>query len=199
MKKSLALCLLFLSGVLAGADHLPVKLLAWGKPENALAGINLEHDSPADVLQKLGPPTKKITVPNNPEWAGYLWDRASFRLEVEIARGKDKDYLGNVTIVRLGGARGPASTTVARESTGRGLKLGDTLETLKSIYGSRFQRSKQASVPAATEPFLSVPGDETAVVQWTPIEFTLTAGIDSQGRIIALRLSPPECYPGECQ
>src|SRR5580698_4579455 len=115
MKKSLVLCLLFLSGVFAVADHLPAKLLARGKPENTLAGINLEHDSPVQVLQELGPPTKKITVPNNPQWTGYLWDTANLRLEVEVTRGKDKDYLGNVTVVRLGGARGPDSTTAARE------------------------------------------------------------------------------------
>ncbi len=89
--------------------------------------------------------------------------------------------------------------TGATDSTGQGLKLGDTLDSLKSLYGSRFQLSKQAPVPATTDPFLSVPGSQTAVVQWTPIEFTLTAGLDSQGRIIALRLSPPECYPGGCQ
>jgi hypothetical protein len=199
MKKTLALCLFFLSGVGAIADHLPAKLLARGKPENTLAGINLERDNPADALRKLGPPTKKITAPNNPQWTGYLWDTASLRLEVEVTRGKDKDYMGNVTVVRLGDASGTASTTVARESTGRGLKLGDTLEALRSIYGSRFQLSKQANVPATTDPFLSVPGSQTVVVQWTPIEFTLTAGLDSQGRIIALRLSPPECYPGGCQ
>src|SRR5277367_2160557 len=123
MKKSPALCLLFVSGVLAVADHLPAKLLARGKPENTLAGINLEHDNPADVLQKLGSPTKKITVPNNPQWTGYLWDTASLRLEVEVTRGKDRDYTGNVTVVRLGDAPGTASTTASRESTGRGLKL----------------------------------------------------------------------------
>jgi hypothetical protein len=78
------------------------------------------------------------------------------------------------------------------------LKLGDTLDTLKRTYGNRFELSKQTNVPTDTDLFLSVPGSQTAVVQWTPIEFTLTAGFDSQGRIIALRLSPPECYPGEC-
>jgi len=80
------------------------------------------------------------------------------------------------------------------------LKLGDTLDALKGLYGSRFQLSKQANIPPATStPFLAVPGNETATVQWTPIEFTLTAGLDSAGRIVALRLQPPECYPGGCQ
>jgi len=142
MKKTEALCLLFLSGVVAIADHLPAKLQAWGKPENTLAGINLEHDNPADVLQSLGPPTKKVTVPNNPQWTGYLWGTPNLRIEVEVSRGNGKDYLDQVTIVRLGGDSGAASSNGSsnsvRESTGRGLKLGDTIETLKSLYGSRF-------------------------------------------------------------
>jgi hypothetical protein len=198
MQRTLAVCLLFLSGVVAIADHLPAKLQARSKPENTLAGINLEHDDAAEVLKILGPPTKKVTVPNNPQWTGYLWDMGNVRLEVEVTRGKSKDYLGQLTVIRLGGGSSVA-TPATRETTGRGLKLGDTLDGLKSLYGSRFQLSKQANVPADTDPFLSVPGVQTVVVQWAAIEFTLTAGFDSQGRIIALRLSPPECYPGGCQ
>jgi hypothetical protein len=199
MKKTLSLCLLLLCCVLAVADHLPAKLQARGRPENTLAGIDIEHDTPATVLRKLGPPTKKVSVPNNPQWTGYLWDTPNLRLEVEVTRGKDKDYLGTVTIVRRGDATDPAPAPAGRESTGRGLKLGDTLETLKGLYGGRFQVGKQDAVPVNTDPFLSVPGSQTAVVQWTPIEFTLTAGFNNGGRIIALSLSPPECYPGECR
>ncbi len=198
MKKIFVLCLFFLSGVVAIADHLPARLQARGKPENTLAGINLEHDDAVKVLKSLGPPTRKVTVPNNPQWTGYLWDTATTRLEVEVSRGKGKDYLGRVTVVRLGG-EGLPGALAARESTGRGLKLGDTLDTLKRFYGNRFQLSKQADVPTDTDPFSAVPGAQTVVVQWTPIEFTLTAGLDSQGRIIALSLDPPECYPGGCQ
>ena len=91
MKKTFALCLFFLSGVGAIADHLPAKLQARGKPENTLAGINLEHDDPVEVLKSLGPPTRKVTVPNNPQWTGYLWDTATTRLEVEVSRGKSKN------------------------------------------------------------------------------------------------------------
>jgi hypothetical protein len=184
--------------MVAIADHLPAKFQARGKPENILAGINLEHGNPAAVLQSLGPPTRKVTVPNNPQWTGYLWDSPTTRLEVEVSRGNGKDYLNRVTIVRLGGEAAPATKT-ARESTGRGLKLGDALDRLKKLYGNRFQLSKQTPVPVTTDPFGSIPGVETAVVQWTPIEFTLTAGFDSQGQIIALSLDPPECYPGGCK
>src|SRR5277367_5419802 len=116
MKKLLALCLLFVTGMVAIADHLPAKLQARGKPENTLAGINLEHDDAAGVLQRLGPPTKKVTVPNNPQWTGYLWNTGNLRLEVEVTRSKSKDYLGQLTVVRLGGGSSPASLA-ARETT----------------------------------------------------------------------------------
>jgi hypothetical protein len=199
MKKLLALCLLFVSGMVAIADHLPAKLQARGKPENTLAGINLERDTPDEVRRKFGPPTKTIKAPNNPGWTGYLWQTADTRLEVEVTKGRTRDYLGGITIVRMNGESSTSVWTTLPPSTGRGLKLGDTLDTLKKLYGNRLQLSKQAPVPADTDPFLSVPGVETAVVQWSPIEFTLNAGFDNQGRIIALRLNPPECYPGGCQ
>jgi hypothetical protein len=79
------------------------------------------------------------------------------------------------------------------------VKLDDDLATLKAKYGSLLQVSKQASVAADSAPFLSIPGTETATVQWTPMEFTLTAGLDADGRIIAIQLRPPSCYPGGCK
>ena len=137
-------------------------------------------------------------MPNNPQWTGYLWDTPDSRLEVEVSKGKSRDFLDSITVVRLrDGSTSPKAT--ANESTGRGLKLGDSIDQLTMLYGSKFQVSKQAKVPVDTDPFLSVPGSETAVVQWAQMEFTLTAGLDEQGKIIALRLSPPECYPGGCK
>ena len=41
MKKTLALCVVFLSGILAVADHLPANLLAKGKPETTLAALRM--------------------------------------------------------------------------------------------------------------------------------------------------------------
>jgi hypothetical protein len=168
-------------------------------PETTLAGISFETAKPEEVLRRLGPPTKTVRVPNNPYWAGYLWQTANTRIEVEVSKGRARDYIETVTLVRLNG-ESPASLWKAPEaSTGQGLKLGDTLDALKKIYGSRLQVSKQAPVPPDTEPFLSVPWVETATVQWTPMEFTLTAGLDAEGKIIALRLRPPSCYPGGCK
>jgi hypothetical protein len=198
MKKVFAVCVFALFAAIAVADHLPAALQARGKPETILAGIDLAHGDADEVLQKFGPPTKKVTVPNNPQWTGYLWDTSTTRLEVEVSRGKDKNYLNAVTIVRLGdGARNAADAT--GDSTGQGLRLGDNLGQLKKIYGSRFKLSKQTPKAADTPPFLDVPGVQTVMVQWTSLEFTLMAGLDAQGHIVALRLRPPECYPGGCE
>jgi hypothetical protein len=197
VKKALVLCCLFLSICKATADHLPANLLTHGKPEEILAGISLAHGDADVVLKSLGPPTRKVTVPNNPQWTGYAWETPGNRLEVEISRGKDKNYIDRVTVVLLGGASA-SGAPAGRDATGRGLRLGDSLAQLKKIYGNRFKLGKQADVPVNTPPFLSLPGVQTATLQWTPLEFTLTAGFDAGGRIIALSLSPPECYPGGC-
>jgi hypothetical protein len=181
------------------ADHLPEKLLAHGRPETTLAGIGLETTMPDEVVRRLGPPAKTVRAPNNPYWTGYLWQTANIRIEVEISKGRTRDYIGTVTIVRLGNEPQDAAAKQPDLSTGQGLKLGDTLDTLKKVYGSRLQVDKQTAVPVDTKPFLSVPGVETATIQWTPMEFTLTAGLDAQGKIIALRLRPPSCYPGGCK
>lgn len=181
------------------ADHLPEKLLARGKPETTLAGINLESTTPEEVLRRLGPPIKTVRVPNNPQWTGYLWQAANTRIEVEVSRGRTRDYIETVTVVRLNGESPASASKQPNVSIGQGLKLGNSLDALKALYGSRMQVDKQAAVPVDTKPFLSVPGVETATIQWTPMEFTLTAGLDAEGRIIALRLRPPECFPGGCK
>jgi hypothetical protein len=181
------------------ADHLPAKLLALGKPETTLAGINLESTSPDEVLRRLGPPTKTVTVPNNPYWAGYLWQTANLRIEVEVTHSKTKKYVGAVTIVRMSGESPTSVWKIPDAATGRGLKLGDSLDSVKSIYGSKLRVSKQEPVPADAAPFSSIPGVEMVTLQWKSMEFTLTAGLDAEGKIIALRLQPPECYPGGCK
>ena len=199
MRKLLLLALLLAANI-AIADHLPESLMARGEPEDTLAGINLRTTTADEVMKKFGPPTRKVTVPNNPAWTGYLWSNQNTQLEVEVSRGRSRDYVETITVVRLNNTSPLSVNNLAEaEATGRGLKLGDTLDTLKGIYGSRLKLDKQASVPADADPFLSMPGSQTATLQWRKLDFTLIAGLDSQGRIIALRLRPPSCYPGGCK
>jgi hypothetical protein len=196
MKRFLTFALLVFAGFSAEGDHLPSRLLAYGAPETSLAGIDLRNGDADEVLKRLGAPTQKVTVPNNPQWTGYLWDTPATRLEIEVTNGKGKNYLRRITLVRLGGG---GSQVQLKESTGRGLKLDDTLETLKGIYGHRFLLSGQQPVAATVDPFREMPGVRTATLQWASLEFTLVAGLDVSGKIIALQLSPPECYPGGCR
>jgi hypothetical protein len=195
MKRRLAFWLLLLGGFQAAADHLPEKLLARGKPETVLAGVDLRTATPAAVLRQFGPPTRTIRVPNNPGWTGYLWDKEGVRLEIEVSQGKRGDYIDTVTVVRLGNATRPESPP----ATGAGLRLGDSLDRLKQLYGDRLQMLRQAPVPVSTGPFELTPGSQIAVLQWSSLEFTLTAGLDAEGKVVALRLRPPECYPGGCR
>ena len=46
------------------ADHLPEELLADGKPETKLAGIDLTHDNLDRVVQMYGKPKREVKVPN---------------------------------------------------------------------------------------------------------------------------------------
>jgi hypothetical protein len=196
MRTLIFFSLLVVISVTAVADHLPETLMARGKLETTLAKVNLETGSVDEVLKRLGPPTRKITAPNNPYWAGYVWDSPTTRLEVEVTHSKTRQFLGGVTVVRMKPAD---ASSDASESTGRGLKLGDTLDDLKRIYGPKLQLVKQENIPADTAPFLYTPGSELAIVQWKSLDFTLTAGLDDQGRILALSLRPPSCYPGGCK
>lgn len=198
MKRLLALVLLLAGGLSAGADHLPAKLMAMGSPEDTLAGIHLRTATWDGVVKKYGAPTKTVTVPNNPNWTGYLWDSAGTRLEVEVTHSKTRQYVDTITVVRVGSSLGGDKLADAG-ATGRGLKLGDSLEDLKRVYGARFLLLKQDAVPVETTPFSETPGSEVAIVQWMKLDFTLTAGLDAGGKIVALRLRLPSCYPGGCQ
>jgi hypothetical protein len=201
MKKLLLFAFLSMAAsIWVRADHLPEKLMAVGNPEDTLAGINMRTSTFEDVLKEFGLPSKKITVPNNPAWTGYLWRSGDIQLEVEVTHGKSRDSVDTITVVHLIGVTSQAAPNFGTvDSTGRGLKLGDSLDTLKRLYGSRFKVDNQDNVPDDTQPFLSVPGSQTATIQWMKLDFTLTAGLDRNGKIVAMRLRLPSCYPGGCQ
>jgi hypothetical protein len=183
--------MLILAGPTA-ADHLPEKLLATGQPEKILAAINLEKTKFDDVVRMYGPPTREVKVPNNPAWTGYVWETARAKLEVSVNRGPAGDAIGDVYIE--GTDSGPMG------STGRGLRLGDDMRTLKRIYGSRFEVSHPSGASLRNrKEFAGVAADRQVDVQWKSQEFTLTIGFNVRGKIMALWLVPPECYPGECE
>src|ERR1051326_1313257 len=67
----------------ASADHLPDALLASGKPETVLAGIDLKSSTLKKVIGLYGAPTRQKTAASNPAWIGYLWELPGARLEVD--------------------------------------------------------------------------------------------------------------------
>jgi hypothetical protein len=172
------------------ADHLPEPLLALGKPERTLAGIDIQNAKLADVVQRYGVATRKVNVPNNPDWTGYVWEKSAVKLEVGVQGSADLGVIESMYVE--GTDRGLTA------STGAGLRLGDSVEAIKKIYGTRFQEIKQSKIRQERREFMGIGQSHLIVLQWKSVEFTLMVGFNQDGKIAALMLMPPECYPGDC-
>ena len=173
------------------ADHLPEELLADGKPETKLAGIDLTHDNLDRVVQMYGKPKREVKVPNNPSWTGYVWELPEVKIELGVISGPSGKHIRDVYIE--GTAAGKSA------STGRGLKLGDHISAIKRVYGAKLQIQKGNPSEQRRE-FTGIGAVSQRIkLQWASQEFTLTAGLNDAGRIIALWLILPECYPDPCE
>lgn len=193
--KPLVLSVLFLAIGNAFADHLPDKLLANGEPETQLGKISLVTSKIEDVIKIFGQPTHILNVPNNPNWTGYSWDIKGTRLEVGVAHDSSSAQIEDVYIEGL--------VPGLIDGTGRGLRLGDTLANLKNIYGNHFELSSNNNGPShKREAFTGVQVSseyKVATIQWQSEEFTLRVGFDPNGKIDAMWLQLPECYPDGCE
>jgi hypothetical protein len=172
------------------ADHLPEPLLALGNPERRLAGIDLQTAKLTDVVRRNGAATRKVTAPNNPQWTGYVWESPAAKLEVGVQGSADLGVIESIYVE--GTDRGLTG------STGAGLKLGDNVEAIKKIYGTRFQEIKQSKIRQDRREFMGLAQSHLIVLQWKSVDFTLMVGFNQDGKIAALMLMPPECYPGDC-
>lgn len=189
----------FLSALLlavgsAYADHLPDAMLAKGKPEVELAGINLEKSKLDDVIRRYGQPAHKLNAPNNPAWAGYSWEMPHAKLEVNVEEGPKGAEITDIYI---------AGTSDAEVGlSGQGLKIGDTLTDLKRIYGPLFELSAPNRNPSGVrDPFTGVQEKseyQVATLQWQSWDFTLRVGFNAAGKVDAMWLILPECYPSGC-
>lgn len=108
------------------ADHLPETLLAQGRPETVLCGIDVIRSRTPELLEKFGKPISYDKYPKTEEAAEISWDKEGSKIHVTI-NADDIAYA-----VRVTGAR----SAIAK--TGRGLELGQTMEDLKSVYGDKF-------------------------------------------------------------
>lgn len=184
---AVALALAHYSSV-TNADHLPEDLLAGGQPETVLAGIDLTSTTYKKIVRLYGKPTKQQKVPNNPGWTGYIWELPGAKLEVD-AQGEEITgvYVEGTATGRIG-------------STGRGLKLRGDIESIRRIYGSKFEDFPRRSYAATRMDFMGVSSALRRItIQWKSQDFTLTIGLDDQGKISALWLLLPECYPDGCE
>jgi hypothetical protein len=174
----------------ASADHLPEELLASGKPETILAGIDLKTTKLKDVMRKYGSPAREKSWISG---TGYVWQLPHAKIELSVNRGR----LG--TQIRAIYIEGTASESVG--STGRGLKLGDDVKKLKRIYGGKFELQTLRNEPSENRiEFTGVSvANQRITIQWRLEDFTLTVGFDGNGKIIAMWLILPECYPGGCE
>jgi hypothetical protein len=180
----------------ARADHLPEELQADGKAETRLAGIPITRaTNVSEAFKRYGQPTERKLARNNPCWAGYAWKLGNARLEVGAQDGI-------VTAVYIEGTgKGPAART------GAGLRLGDDLGRIKAIYGQRYREGTYPDLVVMGEtkrrseriPHSGVWENHRVKIQWKEPEYTLTAGLDANGKIVSLWLMRPECYPGECR
>lgn len=173
--KLLRLCLSLISVALflapgARADHLPEDLLAKGRPEKSLAGIHLERSRLSGIVRAHGEPSRV-------EGDDYYWEKDGWTLHMVLYRGhtiKNGEY---IALIEVEGTKAPRGM----DKTGRGLRLGDTISSIRRIYGRRFEERK---IPKL--------GIHDVTVQWRREEVSLVARLDQQGRIRNLRLFAPE-------
>ncbi len=160
------------------ADHLPANLLARGRPETKLAGIDLRRVKLAEITKLYGPPTRvKAWEQDNPKFSNsydYYWNRRGIELKVVVER-----VSGNEFITYLDG-KGP-KTWRKIGTTGKGVRLGDSLRDLKRIYGGRFH--------LRNIPKFKI---HDVMFQWRREEYSLVATLDRHNRIKGLALAAPE-------
>jgi hypothetical protein len=163
------------------ADHLSHNLAAQGKPETKLAGINLRNATLADIVRRYGPPTKVQGVeehdPGIASSFDYYWIKSGMHLHILVERFPNKlpDWQ-YVSLIEVN------SSTVNRIGrTGRGLKLGDSLDDLKRIYGPRYYVRNISKFKI-----------HDVMIQWRREEYSLVATLDQNNRITKLSLAAPE-------
>jgi len=163
------------SFVSIGADELPAKDQARGKPEKTLAGITLDRSRISDVIRLYGKPSKVSTDPkpanlNVVEMRHYYWIKGSTTLHVAMYG----EYMGFIDVQGR-----PSARQIVR--TGKGLKIGDDLADVRRIYGPRY---KVRNIPK-----LKI---HDVMIQWRTKEYTLGAVFDEKGKIKSLSLVAPE-------
>jgi len=173
----IAVIALFLFAMpLTPGDELPDRLLAHGKQECALAGINVISSTVERAEASLGKPTsEEVTFPEQKGIAGektYVWRKSDVVVTLKTEFIHDPRLKGRFgespELVTVEGSNG------AIGRTGRGLKLGDRLSETEKTYGSGFVKK-----------------DNTIEIQWKSGTVLLVTWND-KGLIDQIDLLAPE-------
>jgi hypothetical protein len=163
---------------IAKADHLPKELLALGKAETILAGINLKTSTLKDAIRMYG---KASCKQEGSGGVGCVWQFSHAKLVI----GAQSESKANIEYIYIEGI-----DTRKLLSTGRGLRLGDDSAKLKRIYGSRYHQGESDGWDLKKR--------MTVAIQWASEDFSLTVQFNDQGKIISMWLNLPECYRDDC-
>ena len=124
---------------IALCEHLPANLIARGKTETILCGVDVYHSTLAGLKGRFGAPTRFEEYPKTEEAAEITWDKEGSIIHATI----NADHIAYA--VELSGKLSSLA------QTGSGLKLGQSLIDLRRIYGSRFPPKRQCSDTAMGE------------------------------------------------
>jgi hypothetical protein len=161
---ALPVILVLVIGSSASADHLPDSLLSDGRPEKVLAHFSLDSTKLASVIRTLGQPTRI-------EHENYFWVNDSWTLQLVVYfPNSANEYL---SMIRVEGSNVPPLF----RTTGRGLRLGDSITDLVRIYGKKYLEHKLPKRKL-----------HEVMVQWRSPEISLVAQLDTRGRIWSLSL-----------
>jgi hypothetical protein len=160
------------------ADHLADRLKASGKPEMTLAGIRLtERTRLKDVIRLYGKPTRmKAWESSDPGFSSsydYYWVKRALNLRVVVERLPGLESVGSIEVNEGTGGK------IGR--TGKGLRIGQSLNDLRRLYGHRYS--------LRDIPKLKI---HDVMLQWRHKEYSLVATLDRHNRITGLSLCAPE-------
>jgi hypothetical protein len=141
------------------ADELPESKKALGKPESIICGFNSMKTTMGGIIKKLGHADKQTPFSaSDPVNVLMEWNKGPLNIGINtyVIEGFENN---NPVWIRVQG-----SDPDGYCKTGSGVKLGDSFESVKKVYGNRYGVD-------------TVEGEKYIVYQWknfSEISFTLT-------------------------
>jgi hypothetical protein len=149
------------------ADHLPDNKQASGKADTVLCGFDPYSTPMGDILSKLGKPDRIEPWKVNKVNVTYWWSRGL--LTIQANTYQFGDYMNKPPVsIEVNGSDPDGFCT-----TGRGLKLGDSLADVRRLYGKRYDVRSTGK------------GKRTITIQWKD-ESTLLVDLTKSGHVEAI-------------